>query len=269
MPPLTSHPFRPPPSNKHGPKHGDPIYDAFHNNSTAPRENTDPILTAALRKAYPDLHLTIISAYSSGLLPFAAAGHAGAIPSSTTEESLSIEGITSATIPSTDLKWRHYVSPARRTSNSEGFLVDNIKFGRFIYTWSTHNYILYDVVGGHNGYDEEVIYLLGTSAEANDALLLAAGKWRTELHNQVLVFDGGYWHKDRELWESVQHSTWDDVILKESMKKSIIGEMEKFFGSEERYKRLKVPWKRGIIYYGPPGKPHTSLLFSHPFLAQQ
>ncbi|KAL8988899.1 MAG: hypothetical protein Q9169_008482 [Polycauliona sp. 2 TL-2023] len=38
---------------------------------------------------------------------------------------------------------------------------------------------------------------------------------------------------------------------------SIKGEMEKFFGGEERYKRLKVPWKRGVIYYGPPGNGKT------------
>lgn len=44
------------------------------------------------------------------------------------------------------------------------------------------------------------------------------------------------------------------------MKKSIMGEVDKFFDSRERYQRLKVPWKRGVIYYGPPGRLHAAML---------
>ncbi|KAL8736842.1 MAG: hypothetical protein Q9181_002285 [Wetmoreana brouardii] len=256
-PPATVAAPHPASDTTHKSHHGDPIYDAFHNNATAPRIDTSTVLTAALRKKYPNLHLTITSTYSFDLLGFAAAGHAGAIPSSTAEESQSLEGSTTADHLSSDLKWRRYITPSRRTSDSDGILVDNIRFGRFIYTWSTYNYILYKIVGDHGGYDEDVTYMLGDTAEANDALLLAAGIYWNQLHDQVLVFDGGYWRKDRKLWESVQNSTWDDVILDKEMKKSIIGEMEKFFGSEERYKKLKVPWKRGIIYYGPPGNGKT------------
>lgn len=282
------HPIRPAPFKHHEPKHhepkhrepkhhdpkheqdANPIYDVFQTNSTGPRVNTDPLIAAALRKAHPDFHLTITATYNSKLLGFAAAGHADVISSSAPEESTASADDGAATsskeqrqpVP-TDLKWRHYSPPARRSSRSDGTLVDMIKFGCFIYTWSNTNYILYNVVGGHNAYDQEMTYLLGTSAEANDALLLAAGKYFSEPHNEVLVFDGGYWRNDGELWESVQRSTWDHVILKESMKESMIGEVEKFFGGEERYKRLKVPWKRGIIFHGPPGK---STRVSPPFL---
>ncbi|KAL8759973.1 MAG: hypothetical protein Q9184_003456 [Pyrenodesmia sp. 2 TL-2023] len=237
---------------------GDPIYKTYNHHSTGPRVNTNTVLTSALRKEYPDLHLTITSTYASDLLGFAAAGHAVATPSSTPDESLSNhETASSSTELPSDLKWRRYIAPLKRDSLSPGYLVDTIKFGRFAYRWSSYNYILYTVIGNHTVYDENVTYLLSSSDQANDNLLLAAGSFWNQLHDQILVFDGGYWQKSHKLWESVQESTWDDVILDSGMKNSIMGEVNKFFGSEERYKKLKVPWKRGIIYYGPPGNGKT------------
>ncbi|KAL8963888.1 MAG: hypothetical protein Q9197_007055, partial [Variospora fuerteventurae] len=247
----------------HHAKSADPIYDAFYHNSTAPRVNTNTVLTSALRKQYPDLHLTITATYSCNLLGFAAAGHAFASPCSTADEPQSHHRHPSPTAVPSDLKWRRYVAPARKDAQSSGYLVDNVKFGRFAYTWASHTYILYNVVGTHAVYDEEVSYLLGSSAQANDDLLLAAGAFWNQLHDEILVFDDGYWQKSHELWQSVQNSTWDDVILDPQMKASIVGEMNKFFGSQERYKKLKVPWKRGIIYHGPPGTSIPSL-FSDP-----
>ncbi|KAL8665886.1 MAG: hypothetical protein Q9168_007601, partial [Polycauliona sp. 1 TL-2023] len=233
-----------------------PIYDCYYNNSTAPHIDTNVVLTSALRKEYPILHLTITSTYSSNLLAFAAAGHASAHPASTTESDPHDSFPYPNSLP-TDLKWRRYIPPATRVSPNPGVLIDSVKFGRYIYTWQEDEYILYNIVGAHNLYDEEVSYILGPSASANDALLLAACSYWNELHDEILVFNNGYWSKNHKLWEEVQKSSWDDVILGEEMKRGIKGEMEKFFGGEERYKRLKVPWKRGVIYYGPPGNGKT------------
>ena len=265
----------------HSPHHNpharfdDPIFAKFHQHSTAPRINTNTLLATALRKDYPKLHLTITSTWAADLLGFAAAGQAYATPSATTEQDALHGDASSDPLPS-ELKWRSYIPPAQRASDSHGILIDSVKFGRFIYTWSDHTYILYNVVGADSIYDQAASYLLGPTAEASDELLLAAGFFWNELHDEVLVYDGGYWQKSRKLWESVQTSTWDDVILDPEMKTSIIGEMNKFFGSQERYRKLKVPWKRGIIYYGPPGMlynflssfhSHSCYIFSTFFLA--
>jgi SpoVK/Ycf46/Vps4 family AAA+-type ATPase len=46
-------------------------------------------------------------------------------------------------------------------------------------------------------------------------------------------------------------------ILDADMKESIRSDVDRFFSSRETYQNLKVPWKRGIIYYGPPGNGKT------------
>jgi len=71
------------------------------------------------------------------------------------------------------------------------------------------------------------------------------------------VFDQGMWQKDKELWKSVQKATWDDVILEEDRKTSLIKDIDGFFNGEANYKEFAVPWKRGLIFYGPPGNGKT------------
>ena len=102
-------------------------------------------------------------------------------------------------------------------------------------------------------------YILSSPSQRSsvDSLIAGCGAWMLALRSEVLVFDGGFWQKSRELWESVQGSRWEDVILDEGMKGDIIGDVEGFFEARETYERLKVPWKRGVIYYGPPGNGKT------------
>lgn len=223
----------------------DGVYSEFYNNSTAPRINTDEVLVEAIRKHYPQLHLTITPSYNCSFLAYAAAGHAQAIPADAADNS-----------ESKDLKWRMYMAPARRLGNNPGFLYDATQFGKYIYKWRDNEYILYNVIGSDGPYKNAMSYLLGTPS-TNDELMLAACQYMHDVHNSVLVFDGGQWQQSRELWQSVQNSNWDDVILDAGMKKSIIGEVTKFFNSQERYKKLKVPWKRGVIFHGPPGNGKT------------
>ncbi len=137
---------------------------------------------------------------------------------------------------------------------------------RFQYVWEEHSFIVIYVV-----YEEpflgkrELYYILHPRSDsdvdghcaATDALLLAVGKWTSQLHEEIFVFDDGYWEKSTELWKSVKDASWDDVILNQEMKKNIIDDVQSFFDNRAIYKQFAVPWKRGIILHGQVG--HTPL----------
>lgn len=89
-----------------------------------------------------------------------------------------------------------------------------------------------------------VQYLLHEGPEDHSrALLTAAGIWTNDLHDEIYVFDSGYWSKDHKLWLEVQKADWGDVILKDDFKKRLQKDVFGFFDSETLYKNLSIPWK--------------------------
>ena len=68
-----------------------------------------------------------------------------------------------------------------------------------------------------------------------------------QLHEEILVFNQGFWSKNHELWVDVQKADWNDVILKEEMKTTIRKDVMGFYESEALYKKLAVPWKVKVI----------------------
>lgn len=234
------------PIMRHAKSSRDGVYQEFYHNSQGQRINSDAVIVEALREKYPQLHLSITPRHNCDFLDYASSGEAHAVPSDAGDE-----------LSQQALKWRCYSSPARRLDGLRGDLYDIVKFGKYFYTWKEHEYIIYVVEDEISGFTQIINYLLGSSKESTEALLEAAGQYGNELRDEVLVYDGGYWQKSRELWRSVQDSLWENVILDPEMKKAIIGVVDTFFNSREKYQKLKVPWKRGIIYYGPPGNGKT------------
>ena len=74
-------------------------------------------------------------------------------------------------------------------------------------------------------------------------LILAAGVWSDQLHDEIWVFEQSFWRKNHELWSEVQRANWDDVILDSKFKTGLRKDIDNFFKSEETYKQLSIPWK--------------------------
>lgn len=226
----------------------------WHEHAKASKHGTEFTVLAFLRETHPDYHVTRTDASSCDLLGYAAAGFANAVPDNDNTSDAS----------------RIYKEPSARLLRKPGVLRDSIKFGRYTYTWNDKTYLVYKCQYFEEPYNlKKLLFVLSLNnaawingkVESNhpdtDALLLSAGKWSTELHNEIYVFDDACWSKDKELYKSVEDSSWDDVILNKQMKDSLIEDVQGFFDNQALYKKLAVPWKRGVIMHGVPGNGKT------------
>ena len=79
------------------------------------------------------------------------------------------------------------------------------------------------------------------------------------MRGEILVYQDGYFEKDKQLFDSIKNATFDNLVLPDSLKQQIQNDFQQFFDSREVYEQYRIPWKRGAIFIGPPGngKTHT------------
>ncbi|KAF2435186.1 P-loop containing nucleoside triphosphate hydrolase protein [Tothia fuscella] len=204
----------------------------------------DVQLVTALRAKHTDLIVTTVLARNVSLLNFAFSGNATAELDTESE---------------TVIRWRGYIGPTER--GGTGSLGEAVFFAKYHYKWGTEDFIVYYVVIGYN----TLQYILkeprsGETTHSNssitDALIATIGQWASQIPDAVYVYDR-YWYRSSALWEEVQKASWDKVILDPDMKKSLTDVSEKFFDSKDIYEEYGVPWKRGLIFYGPAGNGKT------------
>ncbi|KAI9658836.1 MAG: hypothetical protein M1831_003862 [Alyxoria varia] len=223
------------------------LFPTYKHLNRAPIADTDVQLQAALREKYPELTLTATPASNSPLLQFAAIGEATATLDTDNDDVV---------------RWRGYIAPAHR--GQPGAIGDAVFFAKYNYHWAGEDFIVYGVGSGFS----QILYVLkepdqsagedpkGHCAKV-DALMKAAVLTLVGDENKYIYVYDGYWSRSRELYEEVQKSSWDNVILGEKMKKALQTVSSKFFDSKDIYDRYGVPWKRGLIFHGPAGNGKT------------
>ncbi|PQE08424.1 proteasome-activating nucleotidase protein [Rutstroemia sp. NJR-2017a BBW] len=222
--------------------------------NSAPRSDVELMFIRHLQEIYPQHKVTRINPQACDVIGFAQAALATAIRDDKAQNH---------TV-------KTFKGPKSRLQEESGTLSEDIKFGRWLYQWNENQYIVYQT-----NYDvpfrprQRSVYVLSQKAVNHDgeltendkgrtdALLFAVGKWSSELHDEIYVFDDQAWGKDKTLWESVKNSSWEDVILNPAMKHNLISDVQGFFDNQILYKKLSVPWKRGIILHGVPGNGKT------------
>ena len=72
-----------------------------------------------------------------------------------------------------------------------------------------------------------------------------------------MVFDGGPWTGSGRLLRQIGGATFENLILPEKLKAEIQADVDRFFASRAAYEKYSVPWKRGLLFVGPPGNGKT------------
>ncbi|KAL8858676.1 MAG: hypothetical protein Q9178_004764 [Gyalolechia marmorata] len=239
------------PSDDSNLEHSHAPFSDYEQQSSATRKATTVQLSKTLRQRYPDHTLAITRTSSCDLLGFCTAGK--------------------ATLNKWDPKlslW-DYQAPPNQFQGQDGNLIQELIFAEAHITYQTRDFIVYIAECLKEGsfvpleMDNFILHRVSTSEAPElgslytQELILRASEWTAELHGQVWMFDQGYWSKNRDLWESVQEADWEDVILDEGMKADVRGDVEGFFRERREYQRFAIPWKRGIIFHGPPGNGKT------------
>lgn len=226
------------------------VFQGFKDHFNGNRTSTELTMLELMRKAYPDFNVTCTEPLKCDLFGYARAGHA-----TTTRD---VDELYDAT--------RSWKSPGPRLEGKPGTLKDNVRFGRHKYEWHDYEFLVYEIEYPEFMRTVKIFFILHQrgNQEASkgkpaptDELLLAVGGWTAELHEEIYVFDDSYWAKSKELWTSVQGTTWNEVILNPEMKASLISDVQGFFDNRQLYKKLAVPWKRGLILHGVPGNGKT------------
>lgn len=236
-----------------GPSPSATVSQDYFNNTKGDRQYTEGYIVASIRQKHPNYHLTISPSYSIDLLGFAKSRDDASYSSLIDAKDSMVE--------------RSFIPPARRYNDElGGSFVDRIIFACYDYSFKGNQFLVY-IVDGHDGqFHNSYNYVLAEDSKEDnqasaqkkvDELLAEAAKWSQDLHGEVFVFDQGYWQKNKELWQNIQKSNWEDVILEKEKKEAIIEDVIGFFDSESRYAEFGVPWKASVC------RPEKMLILTH------
>lgn len=102
-------------------------------------------------------------------------------------------------------------------------------------------------------------WIIGEDMDVAERFFKTVCEWSCEVRGEILVYHGGSFEKDKQLYESIKNATFDNLILPASLKGQLQNDFAQFFSSRELYDQYRIPWKRGALFIGPPGngKTHT------------
>lgn len=200
-----------------------------------PYEAVRRTLTTAIRQADPELYITEVHDHFSECYRFAEKGHC------------------SMTI-------HPHFDQDERVSVYQGKVHSNPSTAWWSMDWqgSTIEFLQTHLTDGmHRG---SFTLAMGKTGQIVKTFLIALEEFSSTIDGAVLVFQDGCWSYNEDLFNDIQNSTFDNIILPPGKVEQIRDDVSLWLNSQALYEKHGVPWKRGLILVGPPGNGKTHMI---------
>ena len=105
--------------------------------------------------------------------------------------------------------------------------------------------------------EQRFLWVIADDQATAEGFFSDVSAWNAEIRDEVLVFDGGCWSKSDALFRAIRTATFENLVLAGTLKEEIREDLTRFFAVRETYELHAVPWKRGVLFVGPPGNGKT------------
>lgn len=105
--------------------------------------------------------------------------------------------------------------------------------------------------------EQTVRWVIADTLELAEAFFSAVCVWNSAVEAAIMVFQDGYWQKNRDLYLAIQRATLDTLVLGGTLKQDLYRDLAAFFEAQPIYERAGIAWKRGVVLIGPPGNGKT------------
>ncbi|WRT64410.1 uncharacterized protein IL334_001342 [Kwoniella shivajii] len=219
--------------------HSSGPFQTFVEHFSASRSGTDTYLQTQLSEIYSNSSIVVTQDYYFDIVRFAA-GSPESVVIRELDEIASIKKIV-------------FVKPMKRREGI-GKIAERVVFGGWNVAWEDKEFKVIVATWAETYRQVTQWHIITDHPESAQQFIRSCSDFCSTFSDVVWVFEQGGWRPDRELWEA---ASWEDVVLDDAFKTSLQSDYRSFYKAEKTYKDLGVPWKRGLIFLGPPGNGKT------------
>lgn len=136
----------------------------------------------------------------------------------------------------------------------------SVSLGVWDVKWNDHDLVVVRASWPERFNETSRYYVVAETRQIVEDFTAAVCAYCNEPRRAVLAFRGGCWQRDREIHQAIQAASFDDLVLAGDMAREIREDFTSFLGAKDAYARYGVPWKRGVLFLGPPGNGKTHSL---------
>ena len=214
-----------------------------------------------LRAAWPELALVEGSDSTFDLDGFEAAGHCTMKPCAGPHLQISTRWNAPFLVePDVNDTWTPPYVASRQKKRGDGSLSRSTANGVYEVRWDGHDLFVAVAAWSEGTCNHFHFWVLARDRDAAEAFLVAVCRFGHAPRREILVINGERWRKDTELYAAIRGSSLDDLVLPASLRAEIVEDFTTFLAARDDHARLGVPWKRGVLFLGPPGNGKTHCL---------